>query len=34
MSYPTDIQTASIIEITDAAADKINQIITQDANGE
>jgi iron-sulfur cluster insertion protein len=34
MSSPTDIQTESIIEITDAAADKINQIITQQASGE
>jgi iron-sulfur cluster assembly accessory protein len=34
MANPTDVQTDSIIDITDAAAAKINQIITHDANGE
>jgi len=34
MPSPSDLQTESIIAITDAAADKINQIITEQANGE
>jgi iron-sulfur cluster assembly accessory protein len=34
MSSLTNLQTGSIVEITDAAADKINQIITEQASGE
>ena len=33
MVSPTDSQVESIIDITDAAATKINQIIAQEANG-
>ena len=34
MPSSIDIQTECIIEITDTAADKINQLITQQASGE
>jgi iron-sulfur cluster insertion protein len=34
MASPTDVQTERLLDITDAAAAKINQIITHDAHGE
>jgi iron-sulfur cluster insertion protein len=34
MASPIDLQAESIIDLTPAAAAKINQIITQEANGE